>query len=81
MANKFLDESDLNQIKEEIKMTALGLSIYNDGIEQGIEQGALLNARSFFINGASFELVRNSIKGISDERLREIYDEVMAEKK
>lgn len=84
MANKFLDEADLNQIKEEIKMTALGLSIYNDGIEQGIEQGiergSLENAKCFFINGASFELVRNSIKGVSEEKLKQIYDEVMAEK-
>lgn len=84
MANKFLDEADLNQIKEEIKMTALGLSIYNDGIaegiEQGIERGSLENAKCFFINGASFELVRNSIKGVSDEKLKQIYDEVMAEK-
>jgi len=50
-----------------------------EGIEQGIEQEARLNARSFFVNGASFELVRNSIKGISDEQLQEIYDEVMVE--
>ena len=78
MASKFLDSADLNQIKEEIKMTELGALIYNDGISQGIEQEALENARNLFINGVSFEIVRKSICNITDEALQKIYDEVMA---
>lgn len=88
MASKFLDQSDLNQIKEEIKMTALGLSIYNDGIADGISQGisqgkieeAINNARKLFKNGDPYELVRASIEILTDEKLQSIYDEVMAEK-
>ncbi len=88
MASKFLDSEDFKQIKEEIKMTELGLFIYNDGkadgisegISQGIEQEALENAKNLFLNGAAFELVRKSIHTLSDEVLRKIYDEVNAGK-
>lgn len=76
MANKFLNEAELNQIMEEIKMTKLGTLLYNDGKNDE----ALENAKNFFINGVSFDIVRKSIKNISDEKLREIYNEVMANK-
>lgn len=36
MASKFLDSTELMQIKVEIKMTELGAIIYNDGITDGI---------------------------------------------
>ena len=77
MASKFLDEKELNQIKEEIKMTKLGTLIYNDGIEKASRD----NAHNLFTNGATFDLVCNSIKDLSKETLQKIYDEVMAEKK
>lgn len=88
MANKFLNETEFNNLKEEMKMTELGLFLYNDGkadgiaegISQGISQEAFDNAKSFLKNGVSYELVRKSIKNISDKELQEIYDEVMAEK-
>lgn len=61
-------------------MSPLGTLIYNDGlsdgISQGISQNSIDNARQFLINGASYELVRKSIKEISDEKLKEIYEEV-----
>ena len=80
MANKFLNEVDINAVKEEIKMSPLGTLIYNDGVAQGIEKEALENARNFFMNGVSFQLVRDSIKSLSDETLQRIYDEVIAQK-
>ena len=84
MANKFLDEIDMNAVKEDIKMSPLGRIIYNDGIADGISQGisqaATDNAREFFKNGATFELVCASITGISKEEIQKIYDEVMASK-
>lgn len=76
MASKFLNSADMKQIKEEVKMTELGLLIYNDGKEDAKKE----NAENLFINGASFELVRNSIKDLSDEVLHNIYDKVMASK-
>lgn len=86
MASKFLEKTELNQIKEEIKMTELGAIIYNDGIadgitqgiEQGIEQEATENATNLFKNGISYEIVRKSIHSLSDEVLQKIYDEVMS---
>ena len=84
MANKFLNDVDMNAVKEEIKMSPLGTLIYNDGISEGISQGiekeALENAKNLFMNGVSFQLVRDSIKSLSDETLQRIYDEVIAQK-
>ena len=77
MATKFLDQTDLNEVKEGIKMTELGLLIYNDGIADEAAE----NAKNFFLNGVSFEIVRKSIKHISDEALQKIYDEVMETQK
>ncbi len=39
MAEKFLNGKDLEQFKEEVKMTRLGQMLINDGIETGIEKG------------------------------------------
>ena len=84
MATKFLTAEELNNLKEGIKMTELGTIIYNDGVVQGISQGiereGLENAKNLFLNGVSFQLVRDSIKSLSDETLQRIYDEVMAQK-
>ena len=83
MATKFLTTEELNNLKEEIKMTELGTMIFNDGISQGVLQNALENAHKLFANNAPFELVRNSISVeiISDKKLKDIYDEVQASKK
>ena len=84
MATKFLTAEELNNLKEGIKMIELGTIIYNDGVAQGISQGiekeALENARNFLMNGVSFQLVRDSIKSLSDETLQKIYDEVVVKK-
>lgn len=52
-----------------------------EGIKQGIAMGARENARKLFENGASFELIRASIDGFTDNELREIEDEVKKSKK
>ena len=84
MATKFLTAEELNNLKEGIKMIELGTIIYNDGVVQGISQGiereGLENAKNLFLNGVSFQLVRDSIKSLSDETLQRVYDEVMAQK-
>lgn len=38
-ADKFLNEQDLNQVKEMIVMTRLGQMLFNDGIEKGLQTG------------------------------------------
>lgn len=72
MAEKFMDSVTIEQLKEAVGMTRLGQMMYNDGKTEAMKE----NARNLFINGATFELVRDSIKDISDEVLQEIYDEV-----
>lgn len=39
MADKFLENAELEELKEEIKMTRLGQMLINDGIEQGVTVG------------------------------------------
>ena len=39
MADKFLNNVELEELKEGLKMTRLGAMLVNDGIEQGIERG------------------------------------------
>ena len=46
------------------------------GYEEGAMQQAIENAELLFYNGADFELVRASIPLLSEEKLREIYEEV-----
>ncbi len=81
MATKFLNSEELEKLKEEIKMTELGTLIYNDGIADGMEQEATENAKNFLKNGVPFEIVRRSIRNISDETLQKIYDEIVAQQK
>ena len=47
-----------------------------EGHREGRQEEAKDNARKLFENRASYELVRNSIKTLSDEELQKIYDEV-----
>lgn len=39
MADKFLDRADMEEIKEEIKMTRLGQMLVKEALEEGREQG------------------------------------------
>ena len=80
MASKFLDSTELNQIKEELKMTELGLLLYNDGKADGIEQASLKDAKNLLKNGVSFEVIQASIEGLTNTDLQKIYNEVKASK-
>ena len=79
LQNKFNIPMAHELAKEVDEMCNLADAIEERGIKKGISQ----NARNFFINGASFELVRSSIdiEILSNEELQEIYDEVQASKK
>lgn len=66
--------------KEINEMCNLADAIERQGIEQGREQNALDNAKKLFENGASYELVRASIDVLSDDRLHQIYEEIMKKK-
>ena len=45
-------------------------------LNKGKKEEATQNAYNLFKNGASYELVRASIEGLSDEELQSIYNEV-----
>ena len=49
---------------------------HEQGYSMGIKEEAERNARTLFENGADFELVKNSIKTLSEEALQAIYQEV-----
>jgi hypothetical protein len=63
----------------EQKMCVLYDMVFGEGKEAGLSEGreseAIANARMFFRNGASMELVSASITTISKEKLEEIYRE------
>ena len=40
MAEKFLDSTEMEQLRKEIKMTRLGKMIYDDGLQEGREEGS-----------------------------------------
>ena len=44
--------------------------------EEAAKEAAMDNARKFFENGVSYDIVRASITTISDEELQKIYEQV-----
>ncbi len=52
-ASKFLEGKDLEKVREEIKMTELGRSLIEEGMEKGIVEGE---------NKKTIEIVKNAIK-------------------
>lgn len=64
MADKFLSREEMEQIKEEIKMTQLGRMLVEDGIAQGMEQGVVRGAEA-----ARLESARNLIDILSEETI------------
>ena len=62
MADKFLSREEMEQIKEEIKMTQLGRMLVEDGIELGMQQGVVRGAEA-----ARLESARNLIDILSEE--------------
>lgn len=75
----FLTTFNKKMYEEAVRMDAR-----EDGLEEGRAEGraegrkeeAVENARNFFVNGVDFEVVRASIKTLSDEELQEIFNEV-----
>ena len=63
--------------KELDRMCNLSEGIEERGILKGEIRASKENARRFFENGVSYELVRASIEILTDEELQQIYDEVM----
>lgn len=65
LANKFLDDKDLEMVKEVMSMTRLGEMLLQDGIKQGIEQGIEQGVHAMVSTlqelGFSHEAVQNKI--------------------
>ncbi|SFC75694.1 hypothetical protein [Clostridium uliginosum] len=63
-ASKFLSGKDLERVREEIKMTELGRSLIEEGLEKGLEKGRVEGE-----NKKTIEIVRNAIKKGMDNNL------------
>ena len=61
MADKFLDIVDLEKLKEDMIVTRLGQMIWEDGIEEGIEQGRVTML---------LELIGDGVLTVTDAALR-----------
>lgn len=73
MADKFLDLMDMDEIREEIKMTRLGQMLVNDGIAQGITQGITQG-----IIQNRMELVKKKlVKGLTVEEIADVLEETV----
>ncbi len=74
------NKSLVNQLKGDSKMCEAMRELFapelKEATELGMEREAKTNARTFLQNGVSYELVRASIKSLSDEVLQQIYQEV-----
>ena len=61
-ANKFLSGKDLEKVKEELRMTELGKSLIQEGMEKGIKKKTL-------------DVVKKAIKkGLDNETIKELTD-------
>ncbi|OON96719.1 MAG: hypothetical protein ATN36_04950 [Epulopiscium sp. Nele67-Bin005] len=78
-ALKFLDEGQMDKIKELVKMSPLGKMLIAEGREAGLAEGlaegllekAVEVAKTLFKKGMDFEFVQE-ITGLSSEQLKEI---------
>ena len=62
-------------------LTEFNEEAYKKGLlEEGRELACIENAKKFFQNGVSYELVRASIEHLKDDQLQKIYDEVITSK-
>lgn len=67
MADKFLESMDMEEIKEDMRMTRLGQMLLNDGITEGRIQGQTLN---------SVRIIRHKLeKGISADIVADFLEE------
>ena len=64
--NKFLSGKDLERVKEKLKMTELGKSLINEGMEKGKDEGK---------KEKTIEIVKRAIKkGMDNETIKELTD-------
>jgi predicted transposase/invertase (TIGR01784 family) len=56
-ANKFLDEKDLEKVKEELKMTELGKILVDEGIQQGKRSQSIETAKKAIKKGLDNETI------------------------
>lgn len=67
-ADKFLDEKDLEKVKEEISMTKLGEMLVKDGIKKGKGEQATDTAIKAIEMGLDNETI-NKLTGLTDKEI------------
>ena len=85
MSNRVLEQiaRKYDNVREGVRGTMVGKvleyeakTILRRGISQGKKEEALNNARNFFMNGLDYEVARKCIQSLSEEELKEVYEEV-----
>lgn len=71
LADKFLNQMELQEIKEVVAMTRLGQMIYDDGMERGIERGIERGS----IEKLTELVIRRMQKGDTPEQIAEFLEE------
>lgn len=74
-ADKFLNDRDLEKVKEEISMTKLGQMLFDDGLKEGIEKGKIDVIKKSIIKGFDDETIAE-ITGISIEKIKAIREAI-----
>ena len=75
-ANKFLEGKDLDRVKEELRVTELGRSLKQEGIEEGIEEGKRKKAIEIakeLLDVLSVEMIAKKT-GLTIEEVEELKD-------
>lgn len=75
------EAEELRQEAVELKQEAESQRLEAESLKQKLSSNNFEIAREFFENNTPYELVRKSIKEITDKELKEIYEDVMSKKK
>lgn len=82
MAEKFLNEVDMEEVREAVKMTKLGTMLINEGREEGREEGRCKNIISLVLRKIRKGYSAIEIADILEEDknvVQKIYDAAIAE--
>lgn len=75
MATKFLEQSDMKEIEEAIKMTGLVAKLVGEGIEEGVEKGKSTIITNMLNRGMSVQDIVY-FAGVSEEEIEKVKKEI-----
>ncbi len=81
LAEKFLNKMDLDELKEEIKVTRLGQMLYDDGWDAGMVQGMSRGISDMILDfledlGSVPQKLTDAIQGTTDEATLRLWGKI-----